>query len=116
MKKSVGLTTFILITLLVGIAIHKLIYPDAKNVSQSEIKIAKEDARDILEFPLDGLLVMKLVVHEKTQNKIYVNAYSFFGLKYTIVEVDVTPGLGRSITRLSPFRPFFIPTDISKSQ
>lgn len=116
MNQKFKFITFILIPLLVGIAIPKLIYQDAKNVSPEEIKIAKEDARDILEFPLDGLLVMKLVVHKKTQNKICVNAYSFFGLKYTVVEVDVTPGLGRSITRLPPFRPFFIPTDISKCQ
>lgn len=116
MNKKSRFITFILIPLFIGIAIPKLIYQDAKNVSQSELKIAKEDARDILEYPLDGLLVMKLVVHEKTQNKIYVDAYSFFGLRYTVVEVDVTPGLGRSITRLCPFRPFFIPTDISKCQ
>lgn len=116
MNKKIRFITFILVPLLAGIAIPKLIYQDTKNVSQSEIKIAKEDAYDILEYPLDGLQVMKLVVREKTQNKIYVDAYGFFGLKYAVVEVDVTPGLGRSITRLCPFRPYFIFTDISSCQ
>lgn len=116
MNKNLGFITFIVITILVGIAIPKVIYQDAKNVSHSEIKIAKEDAYDVLEHPLDFLQIMKLVVREKNQEKIYLDAYTFFGLRYAVVEIDIDPEAGRTIYRSCPSEAYFILTNILRCQ
>lgn len=102
MYKSTIFKVVVLMTFLIGVAIPKVIYQDAKNISQKDIRIAKEEAREVLEYPLDFLQIMNIVVREKTSEKIYLDAYTFFGLKYAVIEVINKPNTGRRITRYCP--------------
>lgn len=104
MKKRVVFISFLLITVLLGVTIPKLIYHDAKNVSPQTIKIAKDAAREVLEHPSDFFQIMNLVVREENQGKVYLNAYTFFGLKYAVVEVvfDTQTRQVNSINRVVP--------------
>lgn len=104
MNKSIVFKVFVLITLLTGIAIPKLIYQDAENVPQKDIKVAKQEAHEVLEHPLDFLQIVNIVVREKTSSKIYLDAYTFFGLKYAVIEVVIDPKTGQwdSISRRCP--------------
>ena len=61
MNKSIVFKVFVLITLLTGIAIPKLIYQDAENVPQKDIKVAKQEAHEVLEHPLDFLQIMNIL-------------------------------------------------------
>lgn len=104
MNKIIIFSNFILIGFLLAISIPKIIYHDAKNVSPQDIELIKDEAREVLEHPLDFLQIMKLVVREKTSEKIYIDAYTFFGLKYAVVEIILDPQTGQwnAINRLCP--------------
>jgi len=104
MKKTVIFRSFISIAFLFAIAIPKIIYHDAKNVSHKDIELIKDEAHEVLEHPLDFLQIINLVVREKTPEKIYIDAYTFFGLKYAVVEIVIEPQTGQweSTNRLCP--------------
>lgn len=103
MKKTI-FVTIILIPLVLGVAIPKAIYHDAKNISQKDLETAKGEAYEVLEHPFDFLQIMKLVVREKNHERVYVDAYTFFGLKYAVVEVVIDPQTGQwgGTNRLCP--------------
>lgn len=96
MNKIGVLISSIFMTLGIGIAIPNLIYYDKTNVPQKNIETAKKSTSDILEHPLDFLLITKLIVREKKQEKVLVDAYTFFGLRYAVVEVVLDPLRGQA--------------------
>lgn len=110
MHKNVIDATILLTTFIAGIAIPNAIFQDAHNVSLKEIKIAKKESTEVLEHPLDFLQIIKLVFREKKQEKIYLDAYTFFGLRYAVVEVVINPQTGQvgAIKRIYPSTEYII--------
>lgn len=92
MKKVFIFIAFAFVALVAGITITEVSARDAKNVSQQDIKNAKQAAQDLLsEAPSNGSFLVKLVVREKRQDEFYLDAYSLFGIKFAVIEVGLDP-------------------------
>lgn len=83
----------------IGILVPNLIHKDTPSISAEEAVELKKEA-NIFENPLDFLQITKLVVREKKDDIAFVDAYTYFGFKYAVVEVKF--GSSTSSTRKQP--------------
>ncbi len=73
----------------VGVLVPHLLYKDASNVSTQEAEELKQQVT--IEDPRDVMQITKLVVREKKDDVAVVDMYTFFGLKYGLVEIELNP-------------------------
>ena len=88
--------TFVLISSLcavfiLGIVIPKLAIHSAESISSEDIACAKRDTQQLLN-PVERLLIMKVAVTGKKQERIHAALYAPFGLRYATVELTCNGG------------------------
>ena len=81
------LFSLILVFLVGGVFIPEIAVRDASGLSQEEIKCAKNETRLVLDNPLERVIILELAVSGKEGRNLYVDAYTFFGIKYAKVRV-----------------------------
>ena len=77
------------LVILLGFAfiVPQFVIYDSPAVSQEEIQCAQKDAQKFLKGSFEGSLTTKIAVVKKISRKIYVNAYTLFGVKYATLEI-----------------------------
>lgn len=76
------------VVLLTGIASPEILFGDAKNIPEKTIARAKDSAYQyIFDNPIEPWLIMRLVVSDRQQEIVSVDAYTFFGLRYATVTI-----------------------------
>jgi len=86
MNKKIIWIIAVIIIAIAGLILPKLIIHDAQ-LEVEDIACAKRDAHWLFGAPFDRLVIIKMSVVGKEGNVIYVNAYTFGGLKYAEAEV-----------------------------
>lgn len=90
MKSLLSSVLLILTIPLAGIALPKLLFKDAKNISEETTARAKDSSYQyIFDNSIEPWLIMSLVVRDrKSSGKleiVFVDAYTLFGIKYATV-------------------------------
>ena len=79
----------LLITAIVflSVLIPKYTIYDSDNINEEERICAIRGTHQILDNPIEQLLIFKTVTEKKEGNTIYTGSYTFFGLKYAEVKL-----------------------------
>ena len=77
------------LVILLGLAfiVPQFVIHDSPSVSEEEVTCAQKDAQNFFKGSFEGSLTTKMAVVKKIDRKIYVNAYTLFGVKYATLEV-----------------------------
>lgn len=70
-----------------GILVPKLIIQEDKTLSQVEIACAKTQVNTMLNKQLDRILIQRIATVSKDGENITLNAYTFWGIKYSQLTV-----------------------------
>lgn len=82
----------VFVVLLTGVVSPKILFDDAKNIPEKTIARVKDSAYQyIFDNSIEPWLIMKLVVSDRKQKVVFVDAYTFFGLKYATVAIVYNP-------------------------
>ncbi len=79
--------TFIAI-IIIGFLVPKVFIRDINGLTEQEIFCAKISAHQILENPIERMLILKTAISKKDGNIFTTNSYTFGGLKYATVELE----------------------------
>jgi hypothetical protein len=95
MERVLRFTLLVFVILLAGVAFPKVFFDDAKNIPEGTIVRAKDSAcQYIFDSPIEPWLIMKLVVRDRKQETVFVDAYTLFRLKYATVANVYNPQTG----------------------
>jgi len=88
MRQTFYISISIFITIIIiGILIPIIFIRDINGLTKQKIDCAKINAYQVLENPIERMLILKTAVLKKEKDVFTVNAYTFFGLKYAIAEI-----------------------------
>ena len=82
----------IIVILSGGILVPKFLIQDSRRLPEEDINCAKTETHLMLDNPFERILVQKLAVSGKEGENLYVDAYTFWGLKYARVKVVCNEG------------------------
>jgi hypothetical protein len=89
MKNFIPGGLILTITLISGVVLPKALIHDSNSVIPKYAECAKTATKLLLDNPMErGLLSLgKLTVTEQRKERLYVTAYTLFGIKYAVIEV-----------------------------
>lgn len=86
------LLLLLFVILVLGVVIPKLLIQDIKTLAGRDIGCAKQETHLLLDNPFERVLVQKLAVSSKDGENLFVDAYTFWGIKYARVRVVCNEG------------------------
>lgn len=81
------LLVLVFVILLLSVFIPKLLIQDSKVLPGGDAECATRETYLLLDNPFERILVQKLAVSGKEGKNLYVDAYTFWGIKYAKVKV-----------------------------
>jgi hypothetical protein len=89
MKNFIPGGLILTMTLIAGVVLPKALIHDSSSVVPKYAECAKTATRLLLDNPIERVLLSLggLAVREQQREKVYVTAYTLFGIKYAVIKV-----------------------------